>query len=77
MSMLVDRTPVPEAVVEALIGCMKDGEEPDIYIGETITREDLTADGRIILARELPGKDGIVLHGTRWGRAWCAFETVE
>lgn len=76
MGMLVNRTPVDDHVLRSIRAHCDTLE----YVIDTIGAEDLDADGRSILREEdVEGEpaDGITLHGTRWGRAWCAFITVD
>lgn len=76
MAMLVNRTPVANDELEAIRAHCANYE----LVIDTIQADDLDDEGRDLVASlEVEGEpaDGLTLHGTRWGRAWCAFRTID
>ena len=78
MSMLINRRPVDEKAVEAILSellCDVDAEFCCAIDGESVTLEG----AKLIAGLDVEGRaaDGIALHGTRWGRRWCAYTTVD
>lgn len=76
MAMLVNRSPVDDDTLEAIREHCADVE----FLTDTIPADALDADGRALLAEEtVEGEpaEGLTLHGTRWGRQWCAYITVD
>jgi hypothetical protein len=76
MAMLVNRSPIAEDTLAAL----KSHCEYPECVFDTIPADDLDADGQELLRGVLvegEPADGITLHGTRWGRQWCAYLCVD
>jgi hypothetical protein len=70
--MRVNRTPIAHMTLVTLLGHCPTLE----FVVDTIPAENLDSEGRVVLAGELvegQPAEGITLHGTRWGRKWCAY----